>query len=268
MPCPFHILRRHCEKLDRKNADVDVPLFPDDAGSYCTKQGVVDTIRAASELAGQPAKDSSGNYILSGHTFRITGARFLATNGLDPITIQLLGRWGSNAVLTYLAEAPLMSLTQRLKPLESQRLASARTVQHGQFGELDQRVKALETLANHRDTLESLKMLSNRFRQLETNQENVNSQLEGISLILDQKHEEELMFAINLRSDVKHKALVTLSTSPHSWKTLCGWKFSGKFHARTEMHETESQHAGKLCPKCFALPDSDSEDSSSTSSDD
>lgn len=78
MPCPFHILRRHCEKLDRKNADVDVPLFPDDAGSYCTEQGVVDTIRAASELAGQPAKDSSGNYILSGHTFRITGARFLA----------------------------------------------------------------------------------------------------------------------------------------------------------------------------------------------
>ena len=55
------------------------------------------------------------------------------------------------------------------------------------FGELDQRVKALETLVDHRDTLESLKMLSNRFRQLETNQENVNSQLEGISLILDQK---------------------------------------------------------------------------------
>ena len=43
---------------------------------YCTKQGVVDTIRAASELAGQPVKDSSGNYVLSGHTFRITGARF------------------------------------------------------------------------------------------------------------------------------------------------------------------------------------------------
>lgn len=268
MPCPFHVLRRHCDRLDSRNTGFDMPLFPDDTGSYCTKQGVIDTIRFASELAGQPSKDSSGNYILSGHTFRITGARFLAANGLDPITIQLLGRWGSNAVLTYLAEAPLMSLTQRLKPLESQRLSSAANITDGQFGELDQRVKALETLSNHQDNHESLIRLSNRCQQLETSQEDINSQLEGISVILDQRREDELMFVINLRSDVKHKAVVNLSTSPHSWKTLCGWKFSGKLHARTEMHGTESQHVGKICPKCFALPGSDSEDSSSTSSDD
>ncbi len=254
MPCPFHVLRRHCEKLDRENIEPDTPLFPDDSGSYCTKQGVVDTIRAASELAGKPAKDSSGNYILSGHTFRITGARFLAANGLDPITIQLLGRWGSNAVLSYLAEAPLMSLTQRLKPLESQRLVSERNSEEKEFGELDQRVKALETLLSYQDTCESMKTLSKRCLKLERTQEDIGTQLDGISLVLDHKREEELMFVINLRCDVKHKAVVSLSNSPHSWKTLCGWRFAGKIHARTEMHGTETQHEGKNLPKVFYTP--------------
>ena len=45
---------------------------------------------------------------------RITGARMLASLGLDPITIGLRSRWSSNAILTYLGEAPLVSVSRRL----------------------------------------------------------------------------------------------------------------------------------------------------------
>ncbi|CAL1125710.1 unnamed protein product [Cladocopium goreaui] len=65
------------------------------------------------------------------HTFRITGARTLAALawlGLDAITIQLLGRWGSDAVLSYLAEAPLTNLCERPKrPPNEARLAGMNT---------------------------------------------------------------------------------------------------------------------------------------------
>ena len=44
-------------------------------------------------------KDCNDTWIISGHTFRITGARTVSAWGLDPVTIQLLGRWGSMAVL-------------------------------------------------------------------------------------------------------------------------------------------------------------------------
>lgn len=45
------------------------------------------------------------------------GTRFesLLLARLDPVTIQLLGRWGSMAVLSYLAESPLIGFADRLR---------------------------------------------------------------------------------------------------------------------------------------------------------
>ena len=58
----------------------DGPWFPDKYGRFCTKEGVVETIRrAVCESGGvAKAKDSSEMWIISGHTFRITGARTLS----------------------------------------------------------------------------------------------------------------------------------------------------------------------------------------------
>ena len=75
---------------------------------------MVDMIRTVVQSSGGGAKDAEGHWVISGHTFRITGARTLATWGLDQITMQLLGRWGSSAVLGYLAESPLLSFSERL----------------------------------------------------------------------------------------------------------------------------------------------------------
>lgn len=113
-PCPVHVLKKHDDHM-RAAENLTGPWFPDSSGNYCTKDGVVDTIRLAVLRSGGSAKDCSGSWIVSGHTFRITGARTLSAWGLDPVTIQLLGRWGSMAVLSYLAESPLIGFADRLR---------------------------------------------------------------------------------------------------------------------------------------------------------
>eukprot|EP00435_Cladocopium_sp_Y103_P056907 s446_g19.t1 len=114
LPCVMHFLKDHVNLIRDKFGGRESALFPTASGAVCSKQGVVDTIRKAVDMSGGSAKDTAGTWRISGHTFRITGARLLCQWGLDPITIQLIGRWGSNAVLSYLAEAPLQGFHQRL----------------------------------------------------------------------------------------------------------------------------------------------------------
>ena len=103
-----HVLSKRAEGV------VSGPLFPHGEGNYCAKQAVVDSIRKAVDLTGGNSFDGNGRWAMSGHTFRITGARMLSSMGLDLISIQLLGRWGSSAMLSYLAETPLTSMADRM----------------------------------------------------------------------------------------------------------------------------------------------------------
>ena len=64
------------------------------------------------ERLGLRVRDALGNYIYGGHALRVSGARKFAAEGLDIGLIMLLARWSSNAVLRYIGEAPLQSLTQ------------------------------------------------------------------------------------------------------------------------------------------------------------
>ena len=49
----------------------------------------------------------SGAPRFTGHSFRVTGAMWLASSGIDVWRIQLHGRWGSDTVLRYVRLAPL-----------------------------------------------------------------------------------------------------------------------------------------------------------------
>ncbi|CAK0883768.1 unnamed protein product, partial [Prorocentrum cordatum] len=86
---------------------LDLALFPDPEGKVCEKDAVVATIRAAAEALGLPAVSADGLYLWGGHSLRVSGAQSLARAGLDIWLIQLLGRWGSDAVLGYIRAAPL-----------------------------------------------------------------------------------------------------------------------------------------------------------------
>ena len=84
-----------------------LPLFPDSAGNPCQKDAVVATIRVAAQLLGLPLVSSDGLQIWTGHSLRVGGAQSLTRLQLDSWVVQLLGRWGSDAVLQYIRDAPL-----------------------------------------------------------------------------------------------------------------------------------------------------------------
>ena len=118
--CPAHIaktylnvLRRHFVTKLKMKWDT-LPLFPTSDGTAMSKDSVVRFLVSLVKGYGGRVVDEVSRPCVSGHTFRISGARLLAKLGVDVITISLHGRWSSSAVLTYIADAPLESLSQRL----------------------------------------------------------------------------------------------------------------------------------------------------------
>lgn len=266
LPCPFHTLLQHCDLLDSQGYASDSPLFPSHGGGYCTKAGVVRMIRLAAQMAGMEMQSADGVYRLSGHTFRITGARYLSAAGLDPITIQLLGRWGSNAVLTYLAEAPLMSMNHRIKSLDSQRLDRATADTRPNFQEIDRRADVRAMLDDREQLKLRMKSLEDKISNISQQMEQHADEMQGVSVVLE-NFGQETWRVINTRSCVEHCAQVRLSSSPHTWRTRCGWAFSGKKNAETFNETASLIHAYKKCPKCHQADSSDESSSAHSASD-
>ena len=85
----------------------DLPVFPDAEGEVCCKSVVVETLLRAAEALHVPVSTPDGAERISGHSLRVTGAQGFAHRGLDLWAIQLLGRWGSDAVRGYVRDAQL-----------------------------------------------------------------------------------------------------------------------------------------------------------------
>ena len=88
------------------------PLFPDQQGNWCTRAGFVGTLKALANLVGIQQLDLLDRDIIGEHCWRVTGARHLASLDVPLPIIMLLGRWGSNVVMRYVADAPLSTLTE------------------------------------------------------------------------------------------------------------------------------------------------------------
>ena len=111
--CPAHVVLDQLRLLQRQfpgrwtgqGPDRDLPLFPTLEGHTCTKAAMVDTLLVAARLLGVPAVAPDGSERISGHSLRVTGAQGLARRGVPLWSIQLLGRWGSDAFRGYLRDA-------------------------------------------------------------------------------------------------------------------------------------------------------------------
>ena len=85
--------------------DDSLPLFPTVEGEICAKTDMTETIVQAAKRLEVPLELPDGSERVSGHSLRATGAQGLARAGLELWAIQLIGRWGSDAVQTYVREA-------------------------------------------------------------------------------------------------------------------------------------------------------------------
>lgn len=188
----------------------------------------------------------------------------MAFLGLDAITIQLLGRWGTDAVLSYLAEAPLSNLGERLRgPLKDSRLAASETASSTSLALTDSSandcVLASQMLSEHVELKKTIKALTENYLGMSRSLEELSDQVDGIGHVISPRTPLEEWRVDNDLSKVTHRALISLSASPSTWTTMCGWKFAGESHAATYRLEEEEV---KGAPDCKSLSDSSSDSSS------
>ena len=91
---------------------VHLPLFPDDKGEWCARAGFIGSIISFTEVLELTCHDNLGRSQIGEHVWRVTGARMLSSLDLPQPIIMLLARWGSQAILKYVADAPLSRLTE------------------------------------------------------------------------------------------------------------------------------------------------------------
>ena len=121
--CPAHaawdqliMLRR---RFPHRHVDgrphVDLPLFPDVFGKVATKKHFAQTIAECAVRSEQPTQNVDGTLKVTGHSLRASGAQMLAHLGFGLLDVQLIGRWGSDALLTYVRGAAVGKTAARAR---------------------------------------------------------------------------------------------------------------------------------------------------------
>ena len=112
--CPHHAAQRHMRRLHRhlgRTPPGDYPLFPGPDGQAIPKADVIELFRKVIGLTGTilTRTDPSGTLRqrFHEHVCRVSGAQFLTRLGYNKQTVQLVGRWGSEAVARYIQESNL-----------------------------------------------------------------------------------------------------------------------------------------------------------------
>ena len=117
--------RQFPSRWTRDKPDLDLPLFPDSRGQAVSKDSMITTFWKAAELLEVPTESVEGGTAVTGHSLRVSGAQGLARRGLELWNIQLLGRWGSDAVKRYVSDTHVdnaarsaAAAPRKLRPLE------------------------------------------------------------------------------------------------------------------------------------------------------
>ena len=115
--CPHHAMKRHLDRMLRRfpaqfRLPQGMPLIPNAAGHTISQDQLIQIFRDTIQLTGTtmerpgPAGDPRPRF--SQHTCRVSGSgQFLTRLGYSLEAVQLIGRWGSDAIKRYIQEAPL-----------------------------------------------------------------------------------------------------------------------------------------------------------------
>jgi hypothetical protein len=235
-----------------------LPLFPDERGRICSKDAIARTIEEAARHLDVPVKTRDGS--ITGHTLRVTGAQGFAAAGLDIWAIQLLGRWGSSAVLGYVREAHLHRAEAWAKKVNNESIDLDTMV-----GELRSKIRvelsgqklwneALETATAYlrdrephkRDLAEALAIETLSATALTTTPSSTSSACAASS----STSPPELDRVVSSEG-ILHKVLLgPADTTLERALTHCGWRYA---KARATMCPANTVGPYKrLCSRCFA----------------
>ena len=223
--CPYHRMKDYLARLDNflgKNADDNFdakPLFPDYKGAVAKKVGVVSGLEGVLSRLGVQVRDVQGRRRFGGHSMRVTGSRFWATQGLEVYKIQIFARWGSATVLRYVADAPIANLTGELT---------------GSSGSL---------IENHSPSIAPV--LARHIRYAEEQLEALRRDIARMDRALAPS------FVQNIDTKAWHHVLCGGIQVPVSgWRTLCGWPFG---HAHYTMSPDAPAAGARFCGTCLRM---------------
>jgi len=214
--CPYHTAAALQAQLQARFGETNHFLFCDKDGRQLTQEAVVQAIRGC--LASCEVADVN---MFAEHALRVSGAQFLARNGIDTHLIALLGRWGSTAIFRYIQEAPLAT--------------SADIARRATTGSCSRPQEcALEDIPN------TTAAVQNNIQQaivlVDPDCEPCNGQDEGFSGKM----------ILNVKTNCTH--IINKSTTMHvssSWRANCGWFFA------TCPYKHVDTPVGHFCPRCF-----------------
>ena len=247
--CPYHIMLAHRKALlehfefQPDQVPSGFPLFPDATGKVVQKRCMVAAIERIVTALELPTKGQNGRRLYGGHTLRVSGARFWVGLGLEVYKVQVFARWGSDVILRYVADVPLVGITDQVLKLADRKEDKA------------QSSSEFKALAAHvQGALDELQVLR---EAQERHVQDVSSRLSVL-----QSHEPP-MFLRNMdsRTGAMHKVLFAgLGAHWSAWRSFCGWRFG---RANYEFQGSFSE-ADSLCEKCFpehraARPGADSD---------
>ena len=249
--CPAHAAWEQTSRLKAKFGAryLELPFFPDLRGGVCSKEAVAATLTEAAVKLGVDFENENGK--VTGHTMRVTGAQGLAAGGLDLWAIQLLGRWGSMAVKTYVRDAHLEQAEMwarkvgQHKDLEDMITEIVEKVECKLKGQ--DRWRA--TVCAAKSVVEDAK--ADTEATAESTVEEVAEAL-AVEAMAQQEAETEKEEAVVSEKGIVHAILLGPPSVPAVLAvTSCGWKFgrsSGTFLAK-KCELSDSYKA--FCAKCF-----------------
>lgn len=250
--CPYHEMLEHLKDISE---DPQALLFETDGGLPCTKAGWADTFQALATRFGLPTLSTQGLRLYTGHSARATGAMHMAATNIELWRIQIFGRWGSEAFLGYIRDAPLKQLDD-LAAESTARMSIAKA--------------KLE--------------LTNLLRQVKDQKESMANKLAIIDedMLKDCEATAEVSQKVEVENSVPEmvrnrsyggKVHITFDRDPNhhprEWRTKCAWHFARN---TTDYEFVENCPDEVKCRRCFpemkGLGKSSSSSSSSSSDSD
>ena len=159
----------------------------------------------------------------------------MAKAGLGTWIIQLIGRWGSQAVYMYVRDAPLTT--------------SHRWASQVARGLLVEEGAAMSIKSSGSTTNSDGKKAGREIRHIVTTLASQTASELGTNA---EEHplKSKLGYVRNLESHVTHQVLIGgLGSSPMLWQTCCGWRFAKSLHAE-RCEDLPAAHK-MLCERCF-----------------
>ena len=221
--CPYHLFAAYLDKLKNtfnggNDLEDDFPLFPDTAGHVCQKRAIVRSLEHVLGATGHKVLDPSGRKRFGGHSFRVSGSRFWTLRGLEVFKLQIFARWGSDTILRYVADIPLVNITGEVS---------------GSSAASGQAIRELSTM-------------------LDTHVQNARDQIEVMRReIAATRGQLNPAFVFNTQSKMWHHVLhAEMGSAPSSWKALCGWRFGVRSHRLSPVQPGGETH---WCDRCCCL---------------